>query len=101
MVPRLVEHNAAPAAKAWRGVAGVRERREKERVIGRAIPVIATEVDRNKFFFKAMKFVSRPPVSWISTQPVGIGYSRGKNLHRPTTPNPNTLTAQSHFLMLH
>jgi hypothetical protein len=67
VVPRLVEHSAAPAAKACTGVAPTSVRRTKERAMGKAIPVIATATERNKLAFREEKLVSRPPCLHIST----------------------------------
>jgi hypothetical protein len=53
VVPRLVEQSAAPAAKAWSGVAEARDRRLKESAIGKIMPVKATAIERTAFAFKA------------------------------------------------
>jgi hypothetical protein len=61
VVPRLVEHNAAPAAKACRGLAEHNSSNTKEVPIGRLIPVTATAIDRVAFSLKAAKELERPP----------------------------------------
>jgi hypothetical protein len=61
VVPRLVEQSAAPAAKAWRGVAPRSPRREKESAIGRAMPVTATAEERRRLALRDLKEVERPP----------------------------------------
>jgi hypothetical protein len=61
VVPRLVEQRAAPAANDWSGVAFTRLSRAKERPIGTAIPVTATETHRRKFAFMAANDVESPP----------------------------------------
>jgi hypothetical protein len=62
VVPRLVEQSAAPAAKAWSGVALERDCRTNERAMGKLIPVMATAVERKRLAFRERKFVSSPPV---------------------------------------
>ena len=61
VVPRLVEHRAAPAEKAWRGVAPSSCWRTKERPMGTPIPVAATAIDSSRLAFKEEKEVDRPP----------------------------------------
>jgi hypothetical protein len=61
VVPRLVEHKAAPAAKAWRGVASKSLRREKDRAMGTAIPVMATADDSHRLALSDWNDVDRPP----------------------------------------
>lgn len=63
VVPRLVEHSAAPAAKAWSGVVVGRRagRTAKERAMGRAMPVRATAVERGRFARREGGEVERPP----------------------------------------
>jgi hypothetical protein len=61
VVPRLVEHNAAPAAKACDGVASRSPWREKERAMGTRIPVMATANERRRLALSEVKEVDRPP----------------------------------------
>jgi hypothetical protein len=61
VVPKLVEHNAAPVAKAWSGVAMVNNCNVNDRAIGRAIPVIATPIDSRRFVLTAANEVDSPP----------------------------------------
>jgi hypothetical protein len=61
VVPKLVEHRAAPAAKAWRGVALRSPCRENDRAIGNTIPVRATAEERARFSLRDLKEVDRPP----------------------------------------
>lgn len=62
VVPRLVEHSAAPAANAWRGVAPLSFWRTKERPMGTVIPVMATHEDSQRLALRAPREVDRPPV---------------------------------------
>lgn len=61
VVPRLVEHNAAPAAKACSGEALTNTVRTKERPIGSTIPVNATQEEINKLALRLPKDVVKPP----------------------------------------
>lgn len=61
VVPRLVEHRAAPAAKACSGVAPTKPTRAYESAIGTVMPVRATPAERDRFAFSALKDVERPP----------------------------------------
>lgn len=61
VVPRLVEHKAAPAAKAWMGDALFSLIKTYDNPIGSATPVRATPLDKNRFAFKDLKDVSSPP----------------------------------------
>ena len=61
VVPRDVEHSAAPAANACTGESGRRPRRTNEMPIGAAIPVRATAEDKKRFAFKAFKLLEMPP----------------------------------------
>src|SRR5690242_12551415 len=61
VVPRLVEHSAAPAAKACNGVASSSPWSVYERPIGTAIPVSATPDESNKLAFRDLNEVCRPP----------------------------------------
>jgi hypothetical protein len=61
VVPRLVEHSAAPAAKACTGVAFRRPCSVYERPMGTAIPVRATAEERSKLALSDLKEVERPP----------------------------------------
>lgn len=72
VVPRLVEHRAAPEAKACKGVAPSRDCRRNESPIGIAIPVSATPVERPKFAFNALKDVARPPRLMFSESPTNV-----------------------------
>lgn len=63
VVPKLVEQRAAPAAKAWSGVAFAMASNEKENAMGRHIPVIATLIDMPKFALTAENDVETPPAS--------------------------------------
>jgi hypothetical protein len=69
VVPKLVEHRAAPAANAWRDVAFARRRRENESPIGKQTPVAATAMERKRFAFSADIDVDRPP-KWSSSDQV-------------------------------
>jgi hypothetical protein len=62
VVPRLVEHRAAPAAKACTGVAPTNSCRMKERAIGARMPVTATAEERKRLAFRDLKLLERPPV---------------------------------------
>jgi hypothetical protein len=68
VVPRLVEHRAAPAANAWRDVAFARRRRENESPIGKQMPVMATAMERKRLAFSADIDVERPPKGSSSNQ---------------------------------
>lgn len=65
VVPRLVEHKAAPAAKDWRGVASLSSWRMNENPTGTLMPVIAMHEDKTKLALRALKEVESPP-SWSS-----------------------------------
>ena len=67
VVPKLVEHSAAPAANACNGEASARPRKENDKAIGRTMPVVATEIDSIRFFLSEAKEVERPPV--IGSEP--------------------------------
>jgi hypothetical protein len=62
VVPRLVEHRAAPAAKACTDVAPTNSCRIKERAMGTRIPVTATAEERKRLAFRDLKLLDRPPV---------------------------------------
>jgi hypothetical protein len=62
VVPKLVEHNAAPAANACKAVPSTILWRVNERAMGRQIPVTATAIDSKRFAFRARKEVDNPPV---------------------------------------
>lgn len=62
VVPRLVEHSAAPAAKAWTGEASAMDVRTNERPMGARMPVRATAMDKSRFALRAAKDVDNPPV---------------------------------------
>ena len=64
VVPRLVEQRAAPAVKACREEASLKDFNAKDRANGAAIPVIATPEESNRFAFSDLKDVARPPVTW-------------------------------------
>lgn len=61
VVPKLVEHNAAPAAKACNDVAFASNSRIYDNPIGRAIPVTATPEERARLAFKDLNEVVSPP----------------------------------------
>lgn len=61
VVPKLVEHKAAPAANACRGVAPANPWRANDRPIGTQIPVSATAIDRVMLALRDWKDVERPP----------------------------------------
>lgn len=61
VVPSEVEHNAAPAAKACKGVMLNRPCNTNERAIGAHIPVTATTVERKRFAFRVFTEVLNPP----------------------------------------
>jgi len=63
VVPKLVEHNAAPAAKACSGEAFASDSRTYDKPIGRAIPVAATPAERARLAFNDLNEVLSPPVS--------------------------------------
>jgi hypothetical protein len=65
VVPRLVEHNAAPAAKACNGVALSIGMTANDRPIGRRIPVVATIDERPRLALRDLKDVDKPPVTRI------------------------------------
>lgn len=62
VVPRLVEHRAAPAAKACTGVAPRRPCRMKEKAMGSVMPVSATAVEMARLAFRGVKEVLSPPI---------------------------------------
>jgi hypothetical protein len=62
VVPRLVEHRAAPAAKHWRGVALMRLPRTKDKPTGRPMPVTATADDRSRLALRELRDVDKPPI---------------------------------------
>lgn len=62
VVPKLVEHRAAPAVNACRGVAITRARRENENAIGSPTPVKAMAVESSRFAFREAYDVERPPI---------------------------------------
>ena len=66
VVPRLVEHSAAPAAKDCIGVAPTIGPRMNERPIGAAMPVMATHVERRRFAFMLLMDVDSPPICRVS-----------------------------------
>lgn len=61
VVPRLVEHKAAPAAKHCSGVASMMYRRMKESPMGKPMPVTATPGDKERLAFRDGSEVDRPP----------------------------------------
>lgn len=61
VVPKLVEHKAAPAAKDWRGVASLSSWRMNESPTGTLIPVTAMHEDKKKLALRAFKDVESPP----------------------------------------
>jgi hypothetical protein len=61
VVPKLVEHNAAPAAKACTGVAFKRPCRVYESPIGNAMPVRATADERSRLAFSDWNDDESPP----------------------------------------
>lgn len=65
VVPRLVEHKAAPAAKDWRGVASLSFWSTNESPTGALMPVRAMHEDRKRLALSALKEVESPP-NWIS-----------------------------------
>lgn len=65
VVPRLVEHKAAPAAKDWRGVALLSSWRMNESPTGTLMPVMAMHEDRKKLALRAFREVESPP-NWTS-----------------------------------
>jgi len=64
VVPKLVEHKAAPAAKAWRGVALASCWRRNESPIGMLMPVMATTEERKRFAFSDENDSESPPVRY-------------------------------------
>lgn len=62
VVPREVEHNAAPAVNPCRGVApNAKTKQRSESPIGVNIPTKATLMDRTTFAFKRSNLVDNPP----------------------------------------
>ena len=61
VVPRLVEHNAAPAANAWRFDAPAKALRMKDSAIGTQMPVRATRMDKKRFALREVMDVDSPP----------------------------------------
>ena len=57
VVPRPVEHSAAPAAKACSGEDEARNKRLKESAIGKAMLVMVTAAERTALAFKAETLV--------------------------------------------
>lgn len=104
VVPKLVEQSAAPAAKAWSGVALERDCRTKERAMGKLIPVIATRVERARLAFRERKLVDSPPI--LKSEYfviVNLWFSlRGEDryLHKLVISNPDILAGRSHALFL-
>jgi hypothetical protein len=66
VVPRLVAHSAAPAAKACIDVAPAKLSKTKDNPIGTAIPVMAIPIDRTMFALRDRKDVDRPPIEYLS-----------------------------------
>lgn len=62
VVPRLVEHRAAPAAKHCRYDAPAAGTNAKDRAMGAAMPVSATHADSSRLAFMVEREVERPPV---------------------------------------
>lgn len=69
VVPRLVEQRAAPAAKAWRGVAFAMPIKEKDKTIGMMMPVDATATESSRFDLRAAQDVESPPSKTSSKRP--------------------------------
>ena len=91
VVPKLVEHRAAPAANAWRDVAFARRKRENERPIGKQMPVAAMAMERKTLAFSADKDVERPPKGSSSNQAMKAEV-RWSYLHRQVRQGPGTPT---------
>jgi hypothetical protein len=53
VVPRLVEHRSAPAAKDWRGVASLSSWRMNKSLSGTLMPVKAMPEDKKLFLLRA------------------------------------------------
>jgi hypothetical protein len=69
VVPRLIEHSAAPAANACRGVAPTSPVSMNETLISAPIPVNATKTERKTFDFMALKLVDSLPSYTSSIKP--------------------------------
>lgn len=61
VVPKLVEHNAAPAAKHWSRDALAKHLRRKDSPMGIQILVVTTIVERMKFALSDPNEVDNPP----------------------------------------
>lgn len=61
VVPRDVEHNAAPEANAWTGVAFTNFSKMNDRPMGVATPIRATVPEKWMFAHNVSKSVDRPP----------------------------------------
>jgi hypothetical protein len=66
VVPMFVEHSAAPAPNAWRGVASIRRISTNDRAIGVATPVNAAIAERRIFAFSCLNDVESQPVLDVS-----------------------------------
>lgn len=70
VVPKEVEHSAAPAPNAWRGVISSSLIRTKDSAIGPLIPVRATRAERKRLALRELNDVDSPPA--------GVSISRVK-----------------------
>lgn len=67
VVPREVEHNAAPAVKPCKGVApNAKTKQMSDRPIGAKIPTRATLIDKTIFAFNRTNLVDNPPARTVS-----------------------------------
>ncbi len=71
VVPKLVEHRAAPAAKVCETVvrAYSSSLKRKEKQIGATRPVNATQLERNSLDLNALMFVESPSSYTSKTKP--------------------------------
>jgi hypothetical protein len=66
VVPRDVEHSAAPAANACTGVVPwTKAGRAKDSPMGAEIPTSATSEERWRLLFRAFRSVDSPPSRWM------------------------------------
>lgn len=72
VVARLVEHKAAPAAKAWRAEAPAIPLRAKDKAMGRQIPVSATNIDSTMFALRDGNEVESPPGTYQQVMEISV-----------------------------
>ena len=61
VVPREVEHRAAPAAKACKGAVSSKPCSTNDRPMGQLMPIAATVAESKRLAFRVLRSVERPP----------------------------------------